>query len=69
MDYISEGERDFIKSGILEGIRLDGRLNLDPREYHLEMSPYKNTNGSCVIEIPDSSVKIISAIKVNPKII
>ena len=64
MSKPSPGEIEFSRGGIKKNIRNDGRKNLDVREIWLKSKTLYQANGSCTLEIPDSSIKIYVGIKV-----
>jgi hypothetical protein len=58
---ISRAERQFLEHGVLQGVRADGRSNLDYRHFVLETGILSHTNGSARLKL--SGTDIIVGVK------
>jgi exosome complex RNA-binding protein Rrp42 (RNase PH superfamily) len=64
MNLPSPGQVSFIRSAIKNNLRIDGRGLFDIREFFVSLGDLKQANGSSVILIPDTTIKIYCGIKV-----
>lgn len=62
MGKISSAEVDYIRDGIAEGVRGDGRTNLQYRRIVVECDTIPQSNGSASCSIGDT--KVLVAVKV-----
>lgn len=64
MYYPSPGEKVCILNGVKNNVRVDGRSHFDIRELWISLKTLLQANGSCTLQVPDSSIKIYCGIKV-----
>jgi len=58
----SEAEGDYIKAGVIQNIRNDGRERLDFRQVTVETNVFSQTNGSARVLIGDGSIVDVIAV-------
>lgn len=63
---LSDFEISYIKQGVLEDMRSDGRSCRDYRSFQLRSGTVSNTSGSAEIKLVGVSLKIMNMINDNP---
>ena len=58
---LSDNELDYIKRGVKEDIRADGRTNKDYRHFELSLGSISNTSGSAEIKLVMNHTMYVSA--------